>query len=114
MNDVCKNISSTMSVLGVIQSALYRPFIGLRSFSSLTCRVVSAAPTPLTSPGLLDACVRLWPAAGQLRTAMRVHFPRPREVKRLRTHGWKTRLQTPAGRRIIMRRLLKGRHVLSH
>ncbi|XP_043223067.1 39S ribosomal protein L34, mitochondrial-like [Amphibalanus amphitrite] len=103
-----------MSVLGVIQSALYRPFIGLRSFSSLTCRVVSAAPTPLTSPGLLDACARLWPAAGQLRTAMRVHFPRPREVKRLRTHGWKTRLQTPAGRRIIMRRLLKGRHVLSH
>ncbi|XP_049872184.1 39S ribosomal protein L34, mitochondrial [Pectinophora gossypiella] len=49
-----------------------------------------------------------------IRTKVRCYFPRPNEVKRVRRHGWETRMSTPNGRKIIMRRLLKGRHVLSH
>ena len=49
-----------------------------------------------------------------VRTNIRCHFPRPSEVKRIRRHGWKARMATPAGRRVLMRRILKGRHVLSH
>jgi large subunit ribosomal protein L34 len=49
-----------------------------------------------------------------VRTKVRCYFPRPSEQKRIKKHGLKERLATPAGRRIIMRRILKGRHVLSH
>lgn len=45
---------------------------------------------------------------------VREHFPRPNERKRINRHGWNKRMSTPAGRRILMRRILKGRHVLSH
>ncbi|XP_031846943.1 mitochondrial ribosomal protein L34 [Nomia melanderi] len=48
------------------------------------------------------------------RTKIRYHFPRPCERKRIKCHGWLTRMSTPNGRKIIMRRILKGRHVLSH
>ncbi|XP_028030730.1 39S ribosomal protein L34, mitochondrial [Bombyx mandarina] len=49
-----------------------------------------------------------------IRTKVRCYFPRPNEVKRVRRHGWDFRMSTPNGRRVIMRRLLKGRHVLTH
>lgn len=49
-----------------------------------------------------------------VRTNVRCHFPRPSEFKRIKRHGLKVRMSTAAGRRIIMRRILKGRHVLSH
>ncbi|XP_026325876.1 39S ribosomal protein L34, mitochondrial [Hyposmocoma kahamanoa] len=49
-----------------------------------------------------------------IRTKVRCYFPRPSEVKRVRRHGWEYRMSTPNGRKIIMRRILKGRHVLSH
>ncbi|EFX90062.1 hypothetical protein DAPPUDRAFT_299906 [Daphnia pulex] len=45
---------------------------------------------------------------------VRCHFPRPSEIKRIKRHGWKTRLSTLEGRKTLMRRILKGRHVLSH
>lgn len=45
---------------------------------------------------------------------VRHFFPRPSEVKRIKKHGWKQRLSTPAARQILMRRILKGRHVLTH
>ncbi|KAK7865004.1 hypothetical protein R5R35_000029 [Gryllus longicercus] len=48
------------------------------------------------------------------RTNVRCHFPRPSEQKRVKRHGWKTRMSTLPGRRIIMRRILHGRHVLTH
>ncbi|XP_053669812.1 39S ribosomal protein L34, mitochondrial [Anopheles nili] len=48
------------------------------------------------------------------RTVIRNHFPRARETKRIRVHGWLKRMATPGGRRVLMRRILKGRHVLSH
>ncbi|XP_059061014.1 large ribosomal subunit protein bL34m [Achroia grisella] len=49
-----------------------------------------------------------------LRNKVRCYFPRPNEVKRVHRHGWQKRISTPNGRRIIMRRLLKGRYVLTH
>lgn len=49
-----------------------------------------------------------------VRNKVRCYFPRPCEYKRIKRHGFKARLSTAAGRRIIMRRILKGRHVLSH
>lgn len=49
-----------------------------------------------------------------VRNKVRCYFPRPCEYKRVKRHGLKARLSTAAGRRIIMRRILKGRHVLSH
>ncbi|KAB7505936.1 39S ribosomal protein L34, mitochondrial [Armadillidium nasatum] len=52
-------------------------------------------------------------------TAVRAHglyhrFQNPSEIKRIRKHGYKARLRTKAGREIIMRRILKGRHCLTH
>ncbi|XP_015601103.1 39S ribosomal protein L34, mitochondrial [Cephus cinctus] len=48
------------------------------------------------------------------RTRMRYHFPRPNEVRRIKRHGWQARMSTPSGRKILMRRILKGKFVLSH
>ncbi|CRK97629.1 CLUMA_CG011015, isoform A [Clunio marinus] len=49
-----------------------------------------------------------------IRTNIRNRFPRAKEGKRIKVHGWEKRLSTPGGQMIIMRRILKGRHVLSH
>ncbi|XP_026741078.1 39S ribosomal protein L34, mitochondrial [Trichoplusia ni] len=49
-----------------------------------------------------------------IRNKVRCYFPRPNEVRRVRRHGWETRMSTPNGRKVIMRRLLKGRFVLTH
>ncbi|XP_031621172.1 39S ribosomal protein L34, mitochondrial [Contarinia nasturtii] len=49
-----------------------------------------------------------------VRTNIRNHFPKPRENKRLMLHGFHQRMKTRGGRLIIMRRILKGKHVLSH
>lgn len=45
---------------------------------------------------------------------MRYHFPHPNERRRIKRHGWITRMLTPNGRKILMRRILKGKYVLSH
>lgn len=49
-----------------------------------------------------------------VRNKIRCYFPRPSERKRIKRHGWWQRMSTVPGRRILMRRLLKGRYVLSH
>ncbi|XP_014481889.1 PREDICTED: 39S ribosomal protein L34, mitochondrial [Dinoponera quadriceps] len=49
-----------------------------------------------------------------VRNRMRYHFPHPNERMRIKKHGWYARMATPGGRRILMRRILKGKHVLSH
>ncbi|XP_066251732.1 uncharacterized protein mRpL34 [Euwallacea similis] len=48
------------------------------------------------------------------RSNVRFHFPRPSERKRVKRHGFKARLSTPSGRRVLMNRILKGRWVYSH
>lgn len=49
-----------------------------------------------------------------IRTNIRDNFPRPSEAKRIRVHGWKTRMSKPSGRAIIWKRIIKGKYVLSH
>ncbi|CAK1542242.1 unnamed protein product [Leptosia nina] len=49
-----------------------------------------------------------------IRTKVRCYFPRPNEVRRVRRHGWEFRMSSHNGRRTLMRRILKGRHVISH
>lgn len=65
---------------------------------------------PLTTPTIAGGTWNLMP----VRTNIRNHFPRAKETKRIKVHGWLTRLSTKTGRRVLMRRILKGRHVLSH
>lgn len=69
--------------------------------------IAQAAPkTALVKPELFSFT--------SIRTKVRCYFPRPNEVRRVRRHGWETRMSTPNGRKVIMRRMLKGRFVLSH
>lgn len=49
-----------------------------------------------------------------VRTNIRDNFPRAKETKRITVHGWEKRMSTKNGRKIIMRRILKGKHVLAH
>nr|CAD7587999.1 unnamed protein product [Timema genevievae] len=49
-----------------------------------------------------------------VRTKIRVYFPRPNERRRIKRHGWNARMSTPAGRKILMNRILKGKRILSH
>lgn len=49
-----------------------------------------------------------------VRTNIRNKFPRAKETKRIKVNGWNTRMSTLSGRKILMRRILRGRHVLSH
>lgn len=49
-----------------------------------------------------------------VRTIIRNKFPRAKEGKRIKISGWDKRMSTPGGRRVILRRILKGRHVLTH
>lgn len=68
---------------------------------------------PVTAPSISlikPDCFSLY----SIRTKVRCYFPRPNEVRRVRRHGWETRMSTANGRKVIMRRLLKGRFVLTH
>ncbi|XP_049836861.1 uncharacterized protein LOC126281725 [Schistocerca gregaria] len=65
----------------------------------------------------INAPSLLHPPSGvvtQIRCKVRNNFPRPKETKRIKIHGWRTRMSTLEGRKILMRRILKGKHVLSH
>lgn len=49
-----------------------------------------------------------------VRTNIRNNFPKPRENKRVKVHGFEKRMSTRGGRLILMRRVLAGKQVLSH
>ncbi|KAJ8956088.1 hypothetical protein NQ318_016541 [Aromia moschata] len=71
------------------------------SFHSLT----KESPSQINPGGLFSI---------PMRTVIRVHFPRPNERKRIKRHGFRARMSTPEGRRVIMNRILKGRFVYTH
>ncbi|XP_069505057.1 large ribosomal subunit protein bL34m [Ambystoma mexicanum] len=50
----------------------------------------------------------------QVRTKARGNEYQPKNMKRIRTHGWLKRLSTRGGIEVILRRMLKGRQSLSH
>ncbi|XP_025416814.1 39S ribosomal protein L34, mitochondrial [Sipha flava] len=88
-----------MSLAQILRNAFQK-------FAGATPRV------PSSSSGFL-APSNSW-SVDLIRTKTRYHFPRPSEKKRIKKHGWWTRMATLAGRRTLQRRILKGRYVLSH
>lgn len=78
-----------------------------RKFSGIAPQV--SKPTSFLTPSTLNS----W-SVDFIRTKTRNHFPRPNEAKRIKKHGWWTRMATREGRRVLQRRILKGRYVLSH
>lgn len=72
--------------------------------------VSSVSATPTLSNQLVNGGCNVM----SIRNKVRNYFPRPNEVMRIRKQGWKARMATLSGRKTIMRRILKGRHVLTH
>ncbi|XP_076244839.1 mitochondrial ribosomal protein L34 [Calliopsis andreniformis] len=75
-------------------------------------RLITVGQTCSSALGL-SAITNQW-SLTLSRTKIRYHFPNPNERRRIKRHGWFARMSTPNGRKILMRRILKGRHVLSH
>ncbi|XP_028173174.1 39S ribosomal protein L34, mitochondrial [Ostrinia furnacalis] len=88
-----------------LMSAILQPLRFVRQ-SLQVASSMSANTTSLVQP----ECFSL----SSIRNKVRCYFPRPNEVRRVRRHGWNARMSTPNGRKIIMRRILKGKYVLSH
>ncbi|ODN03549.1 39S ribosomal protein L34, mitochondrial [Orchesella cincta] len=89
-------------------------------FNGSCCSSSVATPTKLSSllsPAFSGGSSFLQghlPAVNFARSIIIITFPRPRENKRINVCGFKKRMATPSGRRVLMRRILKGRHSLSH
>ncbi|KAI5651380.1 ribosomal protein l34 domain-containing protein [Phthorimaea operculella] len=93
--------------MSALMSAILQPMKMLRQGLHTMSQITSGgASSSLVKP---ESCL-----LSSIRTKVRCYFPRPNEVMRVRKHGWEKRMSTSTGRRVIMRRLLKGRHVLSH
>uniref|UniRef100_A0A023FDI6 Large ribosomal subunit protein bL34m n=1 Tax=Amblyomma cajennense TaxID=34607 RepID=A0A023FDI6_AMBCJ len=87
----------------------------LTSLIGATGRCFSTMCTGLVAQsGQLLQHLALSPESQQVRGIVRKLFPRPSEHKRIAKCGFKTRMSTKNGRKILFRRMLKGRHVLSH
>ncbi|KAJ8336373.1 hypothetical protein SKAU_G00375930 [Synaphobranchus kaupii] len=109
-------------------------FLLSRGIGCSTCRVVAmqlAAPLFRTvSSWILSRTPELCKAAGsgplgagrlqnlpwqhqQVRGVKRGTEYQPKNIKRLRTHGWDKRTRTRGGIEVILRRMLKGRKSLT-
>nr|CAD7456181.1 unnamed protein product [Timema tahoe] len=79
----------------------------------VTIRTVVHSITSVLTNNLLQVREGIW-SLMPVRTKIRVYFPRPNERRRIKRHGWNARMSTPAGRKILMNRILKGKRILSH
>ncbi|XP_046400236.1 39S ribosomal protein L34, mitochondrial [Ischnura elegans] len=105
-------------------SSLLKPkiFCDLVTSRGLHCIVksqvhgLSGGNTVLQVPGAPSLFSKVINCFGitSVRNNIRIHFPKPDERKRVTRHGWHKRMATESGRKILMKRMLKGRHVLSH
>ncbi|XP_038595932.1 39S ribosomal protein L34, mitochondrial [Tachyglossus aculeatus] len=83
----------------------------LRTLSTLSRAL--AQPPGILQP--IPAPVPLPPwSLQQVRFKARGNEYQPNNRKRKKTHGWIKRLSTPAGVKVILRRMLKGRKYLTH
>ncbi|PVH97798.1 hypothetical protein DM02DRAFT_719676 [Periconia macrospinosa] len=77
----------------------------------------SASSAVIPAPGALDLAskISLHPALGstQIRCGPRDTY-NPSHIVRKRRHGFLSRIRTKKGRKLLMRRLKKGRYNLSH
>ncbi|XP_011298396.1 uncharacterized protein mRpL34 [Fopius arisanus] len=92
-------------MISTVFQALQRPvFLPMRSMSTPSRKL------PLTPYEIAGGRWGAMPFIHQVRN----NWPRPKETKRIKTHGYKKRMSTLAGRKIIMRRILKGCSILAH
>ncbi|KAF2645751.1 hypothetical protein P280DRAFT_513638 [Massarina eburnea CBS 473.64] len=94
-----------------------RPMLPASSRPSTLPAPGSTAPTAIPSAGALDIASKIssHPALGsiQIRCGPRDTY-NPSHLVRKRRHGFLTRIRTKKGRKLLMRRLKKGRWNLSH
>lgn len=105
------------------QSRVLPSFITSRSHLSNQSHTFGLLSVPQNSKNILNGADftkstsivpnNFW-SLNSARTKVRIYFPRPNEVKRVTKFGWFARMKTPGGRAVLMRRILRGRHVLSH
>ncbi|RZF44903.1 hypothetical protein LSTR_LSTR015569 [Laodelphax striatellus] len=96
---ISSSFSQVRSIVTTSRGTSFRSILAPNNSSML-----SALPGGMTDP---------W-SMGSVRTSIVNTFPYPRETKRVRVHGFKKRMSTPGGRKVLMRRILKGRFILSH
>jgi len=81
---------------------------------SSALRVLSKSLFSASAFPVLSTTKQVGPILTAVRNKIRNNWKIPKEEKRVRFHGWKTRISTPGGRAVIMRRMLKGKWVLTH
>jgi large subunit ribosomal protein L34 len=86
----------------LVVGSLARPTFPSPSFPSLLSPSRLSTPSPILS------------ALGQMRFAQRGMEYQPSQRKRKRKHGFLARKRSLNGRKILLRRLAKGRRYLSH
>lgn len=96
-------------------SKIPKPLLIFRLFANPTFQYKAIAPmhTAIQSSPSAPVAGGSW-SLTSIRTKIRNYFPRAKETKRIVNHGWHKRMSSPSGRKIIMRRILKGKHVLCH
>ncbi|KAJ9599266.1 hypothetical protein L9F63_010268 [Diploptera punctata] len=114
---ICKNENTGLlqNVINKINLMQIKPISNLASavHKSVYCQQIIGRPCMIGRGSLLKPS-EISDFTTTVRTNVRCHLPRPSERKRIKKHGWKKLMSTPSGRKTIMRRILKGRHVVSH
>ncbi|KAF7989876.1 hypothetical protein HCN44_008550 [Aphidius gifuensis] len=88
------NIYQKLPTIGVLSQGYINPMINQTRSVSGALKGIRWDPMPIHK-------------------VLRCRFPRPKETKRVK-QGFKARMSTLHGRKIIMRRILNGKSILTH
>ncbi|KAF2683503.1 hypothetical protein K458DRAFT_340625 [Lentithecium fluviatile CBS 122367] len=114
---VAAHRSSTASARSISLIAPRRPMLPTYSYASTIPTPGSITTPAIPSAGALDIASKIstHPALGsiQIRCGPRDTY-NPSHLVRKRRHGFLSRIRTKKGRKLLMRRLKKGRWNLSH